>query len=137
MIPWTVVRQAPLFMGFPKQEYCSGLPFPSLSDLPDLGIKSASPVLAGGFSTAEPPGKANFTVTNCYKDSVECSLVLLIFFKCYYQHKHGIFIKTKKLTLVCYTNYRTIYISPVFQEHFYSILGFKPSYTLLFINQFL
>ena len=49
-------------MGFPRQEYCSGMPFPSVSDLPDLGIKSASPVLAGGFYSAEPPGKANFTL---------------------------------------------------------------------------
>ena len=56
VIPWAVDRQAPLFMGFPRQEYCSGLPFPSVSDLPDLGIKSASPVLAG-FCTAEPSEK--------------------------------------------------------------------------------
>ena len=43
-------------MGFPQQEYWSGLPFPSLGDLPDLGIKLVSPALAGGFFT-EPPGK--------------------------------------------------------------------------------
>ena len=41
--PWTVACQAPLSMGFSRQEYCSGLPFPG--DLPDLGIKSRSPVL--------------------------------------------------------------------------------------------
>ena len=46
-------------MGFPRQEYWSGLPFPSLGDLPDPGIKLSlmSPVLAGGFFTTEPPGK--------------------------------------------------------------------------------
>ena len=38
-------------MGFPRQEYWSGLPFPSPGDLPDLGIKPASPALAGGFLT--------------------------------------------------------------------------------------
>ena len=38
-------------MGFPRQEYWSGLPFPSLEDLPDPGIKLASPALAGGFFT--------------------------------------------------------------------------------------
>ena len=42
--PWTVACQAPLFMRFPRQEYWSGLPFPSLGDLPDPGIKPKSPV---------------------------------------------------------------------------------------------
>ena len=44
-------------MPFPSQEYWSGLPFPSLGDLPNSGIKPPSPVLAGGFFTTEPPGK--------------------------------------------------------------------------------
>ncbi|ELR60425.1 hypothetical protein M91_18992, partial [Bos mutus] len=46
--------QAPLSMGFPRQEYWSGLPFPTPGDLPDPGIKPASlvsPALAGGFFT--------------------------------------------------------------------------------------
>jgi len=47
-------------MGFPKQEYGSGLPFPSSGDLPDPRIKPPSPALAGGFFTAEPPGKPPF-----------------------------------------------------------------------------
>ena len=55
--PWTVARQAPLSMEFSRQEYLSGLPFPSLGDLPDPGIESASPALAGRFFTSEPPGK--------------------------------------------------------------------------------
>ena len=55
--PWTVACQAPLFMGFSRREYWSGLPFPSPGNLPDPGIKSASPALAGGFFTTEPPGK--------------------------------------------------------------------------------
>ena len=41
--PWTVARQAPLSMGFPRQEYWSRLPFPAPGDLPDPGIKPASP----------------------------------------------------------------------------------------------
>ena len=41
--PWNVACQAPLSMGFPKQEYWSGLPFPSAGDLPDPGIKLATP----------------------------------------------------------------------------------------------
>ena len=40
--PWTVARQAPLLTGFPRQEYWSGLPFPSPGDLPDPGIKPTS-----------------------------------------------------------------------------------------------
>ena len=47
--PGTVARQAPLSMGFSRQEYWSGLPFPPPEDLPDPGIEPASPALAGGF----------------------------------------------------------------------------------------
>ena len=53
--PWTVARQAPLSMGFPRQEYWSGSPFLPPEDLPDSGIEPtslASPALAGGFFTA-------------------------------------------------------------------------------------
>ena len=49
--PWTVAHQAPLFMGFPRQEYWSGLPFPSAGDLPNPGIEPESPALAGRFFT--------------------------------------------------------------------------------------
>ena len=52
--------QAPLSLGFSRREYWSGLPFPSLGDLPDPGMEPespASPALAGGFFTMEPPGK--------------------------------------------------------------------------------
>ena len=50
--PQTVACQAPLSMGFPRQEYWSGLPFPSLEDLPDPGIELMYPALAGGFFIA-------------------------------------------------------------------------------------
>ena len=56
MTPWTVAHQAPLSMGFPRQEYWSGLPFPSPGDLPEPGIESVSPALAGRFFTTEPLG---------------------------------------------------------------------------------
>ena len=52
-----MLLQAPLSMGFPKQEYWSGFPFPSLGDLLGPGIKLVSPALAGRFFTTEPPGK--------------------------------------------------------------------------------
>ena len=53
---WTVAHQAPLSMEFSKQEYRSGLPFPSPGDLPDPGIEPASLSLAGRFFPTEPPG---------------------------------------------------------------------------------
>ena len=55
--PWTVAHQAPLSMGFARDEYWSGLPFHFPGDLPDLGIKLVSPALASEFFTIEPPGK--------------------------------------------------------------------------------
>ena len=53
----TVAGQATPSMEFPRQEYWSGLPFPSPGDLPDPGIEPPSPALAGKFFTTEPPGK--------------------------------------------------------------------------------
>ena len=44
-------------LGFPRQEYWSGLPFPSPGDLPNPAVEPASPALAGGFFTTVPPGK--------------------------------------------------------------------------------
>ena len=57
---WTVVHQVLLSMGFPRQEYWNGLPYPPPGDLPNPGIKPelpVSPALSGRFFTAEPPGK--------------------------------------------------------------------------------
>ena len=57
---WAVARQAPLFMGFSRQEYWSGLPCPPPGDLPDPGIQLGSltsPTLAGGFCTTSAPEK--------------------------------------------------------------------------------
>ena len=59
VVQWTVVHKASLSMGFSRQEYWSGLPFLSPGDLlPNPGIKSASPALAGRFFTTESPGEA-------------------------------------------------------------------------------
>jgi len=65
MTPGTVAHQAPLSMGFPRQEYWSGLSFPSPGDLPHTGIEPASPALAGGFFTTEPPGKPKPRICVC------------------------------------------------------------------------
>ena len=54
--PMDVAHKAPLSVGFSRQEYWSGLPFSSLGDLPNPGIESTSPALAGLFTT-EPSGK--------------------------------------------------------------------------------
>ena len=59
---WTIAFQAPLSLGFPRQDYWSGLPFPSPGHLPDPGIIPASPALAGGVFTTEPPGKPKYTI---------------------------------------------------------------------------
>ena len=58
--PWTIACQAPLSMGFPRQEYWSGWPLPSPGDLPDPGI--GSPALAGGFFTTRSP---RVSVSHC------------------------------------------------------------------------
>ena len=59
--PWTVAHQAPLSMGFSRQEYWSGLPFPSPGDLPDPGIEPVSLMsiaLVGGFFTTNTTWEA-------------------------------------------------------------------------------
>ena len=56
-ILWTVACQAPLSMEFSKQDYWSGLPFPSPEYLPDLGIKPRFPTLQADPLLSEPPGK--------------------------------------------------------------------------------
>ena len=55
--PWTVAHQVPLSMEFSRQEYRSGLPFPTPRDLSNSGIKPVSPALAGRFLTTAPSGK--------------------------------------------------------------------------------
>ena len=55
--PWTIAYQAPPSMGFSRQEYWSGLPFPSPEELPNPGIEPRSPALQADTLTSEPPGK--------------------------------------------------------------------------------
>ena len=55
--PWTVTYQALPSMGFSRQEYWSGLPFPSPGDLPDSGIEPRSAALQADTLTSEPPEK--------------------------------------------------------------------------------
>ena len=55
---WTVACQAPLSMGFSRQEHWNGLPFPSPEDLPDPGTEPGSPTLQADSFLSEPPGKS-------------------------------------------------------------------------------
>ena len=72
LTPWTAACQVPLSMEFSRQEYWSGLPFPSLGDLPDLGIEPRSPALQADSLPSEPSGKPsnhymNDSKENCWK----------------------------------------------------------------------
>ena len=64
--PWTVAHQAPVSMGFSRQEYWTGLPFPSPGDLPNPGIKPGSPALRTDFLLSEPPRKPQVPIKSEY-----------------------------------------------------------------------
>ena len=65
---WTVARQGPLSMGFPRQEYWSGLPFPTLGDLSDAGIELASPA-----PTRQPASRGGPSRGQIARPEVLCS----------------------------------------------------------------
>ena len=65
--PCTAAQQAPLSMGFFRQEYQSGLPFPFPGGLPNPGIKPVSPASACGVFTTEPPEKPSCSMTTKYR----------------------------------------------------------------------
>ena len=85
--PRTVAHQTPPSMGFSRQEYWSGLPFPSPGDLPNPGIEPRSPALQADALTSEPPGKplyqciwkSYFVGTNFRNDNVHCLAFYLVF----------------------------------------------------------
>ena len=68
MTPWTAAQQASLSLEFSRQEYWSGQSFPSSGDLPNSGIKPASPALQADSLPSEPPGKPNeIKVMHCWE----------------------------------------------------------------------
>ena len=70
--PWTAAHQAPLSIGFSRQEYWSGLPFPSPGGLPNTGIKPRSPTLQADALTSAPPGKPlNTRIQSLRKPHIE------------------------------------------------------------------
>ena len=79
--PWTVTHQAPLSMGFSRQEYWSALPFPSPGDLPNPGIEPRYPALQADALSSEPPGKPYRMHTNSHFTGEEtevqrCSMIV-------------------------------------------------------------
>ena len=70
MAPWAIAHKAPLSMGFSRQEYWSGLPFPSPGDLPKPEIESASPALAGRFFTTNATWLYNIDITKTRIDYI-------------------------------------------------------------------
>ena len=74
--PWTVAYQVPLSVGFCRQEYWSGLPFPFLGDLPDSGIESRSPTLYADALLSEPQGKSQI----CGRDLILSFFLVAILF---------------------------------------------------------
>ena len=86
--PWTAACQAPLSMGLPRQEYRSGLPFPSPGDLPSPGIEPASPALTGRLFTNEPPGKPKckiLTYKNNYLYTCYTGIYYIVYLKSIYK----------------------------------------------------
>ena len=71
MTPWTVAYQAPLSMGFSRQEYWSGLPFPSPGDLSDPGTEPRSSTLQADALPSEPP---EYTMRNARLDEVQAGI---------------------------------------------------------------
>ena len=67
VIPWTIADQAPLSIEFARQEYWSGLPFPSPGHLSDPGIEPVSPALQADSLPAEPPGKPSHLILSNVK----------------------------------------------------------------------
>ena len=70
--PWTVAYQSPQSMGFSRQEYWSGLPYPPPRDLPNPGIKLRSPTLKADSLLTQPPGKFPSVIPR-YKSMLDIS----------------------------------------------------------------
>ena len=82
--PWTVAHQAPQSMGFSRQQYWSGLPFPSPGDLPDPGIEPGSPPLQADALSSEPPRKPLILAT--FKKTGEITFNIIFYLTQYIQN---------------------------------------------------
>ena len=104
MTPWTMVHQAPLSMGFSRQEHWVGLQCPPPGDLPKPGIEPVSPASAGGFFTTEPPWKPRVTTD-------EAKLIY------YYELKSIVYIRAH--CVVCFMGFDKCIMTRI---HHYSIM---------------
>ena len=95
---WTVAYQAPLSMGFSRQERWSGLPFPSPGELPDPRIKPGSPALQADALLSEPPGK----LTRIWEmwSKPQNNKDIIIYVKLVQHHKSTVKVKVKSLSRV-------------------------------------
>jgi len=126
--PWTVFRQAPLSMGFSRQEYWSRWSFPSPGNLLNPGIKLVSPALAGGFFTTEPPGKLpDFfsTVSQVAEQQTRTTVAFLETYQTSWKHIGASFpCKEFRSTLICPWKNASEFIacSPLCPEWYHTIL---------------
>ena len=98
-IPWTVAYQAPSSMEFSRQEYWSGLPFPSPGDLPDPGIEPRSPALQTDALPSEPPGKPSWIHKSYnFYISEKCSASVILLKNPFYK---SIFLKYCFFIICC------------------------------------
>ena len=84
-MPWTASHQAPLSMGFPRQDYWSGFPFPSPGERSDPGIELRSvmsPALAGRFFTTSTTGEApRYLYTMLIIGEIQCGVLCTLLTK--------------------------------------------------------
>ena len=100
--PWTVAYQAPLSMGFSRQERWSGLPCPLWGDLPNPGIKPRSPALQVDSLPTEPPGKPDVLLEGSLVNSFSPLYSIL-----YQNTKTYIFVRLLMGVYQCFYEHRT------------------------------
>ena len=98
MTPWTAACQALLYMELSRQEYWSGLPFPSLGDLPNPGIEPGSLALQVDSLPAKPPGKPHKEYSDYIIKFLELDILRL---KHQPAESFTIFINLWKIALTC------------------------------------
>ena len=115
--PWTVAHQPPLTVESPRQEYWSGLPFPSPGNLPDPGIEPMSRALAGSFFTTEQLGKPCFGHTWYYFLELfliyECLFLSLFFFVLSCNIFSHILKNNTDIFLFCFLLYSVSFSNPL------------------------
>ena len=116
MTPWTVALQAPASMEFSRQDYWSGLPFPTPGDLPNPEIEPKFPTLAGGSFTTEPPGKPIL-----YTITYTCPPLPLSS-----HFAHSVSTKFRKFSRSLYKRYLVLF-------HRCIVFHFMPTFSYLFI----